>query len=218
MSIAHHPGEELLLAYASGAADEGVGLLVAAHLALCPQCRAVVAEAEAAGGVMFSHLAPEPMAADALASVLGKLDSEGAVSRTEKKAPRASAQNAVPEPLRTYLGGDFDQVAWRPVAGGISHFPLFRRGRTRVELIRAKPGAGVATHTHRGEELTLVLAGGFSDVTGTYARGDVQTTSPDILHRPLADSGEDCINLAVTEGALIFQSLPFKVLGRMFGF
>jgi len=218
MSIAHHPGEELLLAYASGAANEGASLLIATHLALCPQCRAIVAEAEAAGGVMFSHLAPEPMADGALQSVLGKLDSANEKMHAEKKALRAVTKNTVPEPLRTYLGGDFDHVAWRKVAGGISHFPLFRRGRTRVELIRARPGSGVATHTHRGEELTLVLAGGFSDATGTYARGDVQTNSSDILHRPVADPGEDCINLAVTDGALIFQSLPFKVLGRLFGF
>jgi putative transcriptional regulator len=87
-----------------------------------------------------------------------------------------------------------------------------------VQLIRAAPGSGGATHTHRGEELTLVLAGGFSDATGTYARGDVQTALSDILHRPKADPGEDCINLAVTDGTLIFQSLPFKLIGRLFGF
>ncbi|HSZ75522.1 MAG TPA: hypothetical protein VK779_11930, partial [Rhizomicrobium sp.] len=104
MSIAHHPGEELLLAYASGAANEGASLLIATHLALCPQCRAIVAEAEAAGGVMFSHLAPEPMADGALQSVLGKLDSKNEKMHAEKKALRAVTKNTVPEPLRTYLG------------------------------------------------------------------------------------------------------------------
>ena len=216
--IAHHPAPELLLAYASGIAGEGVGLLVATHLALCPQCRAAVATAEAAGGVMLSQLAPAPMGEGALENVLQKLDSQNENLQVKTKALRAPTKNSVPEPLRAYLGGDFDRVAWRAVAGGISHFPLFRRGRTRVELIRAAPGAGVAAHTHRGEELTLVLAGGFSDATGTYARGDVQTTSSEILHRPIADPGEDCITLAVTDGALIFQSLPFKVIGRLFGF
>ena len=39
MTIAHHPGEELLLDYASGAAQEGVALIVAAHLCFCPACR-----------------------------------------------------------------------------------------------------------------------------------------------------------------------------------
>lgn len=216
--IAHHPAPELLLAYASGSANEGVGLLIATHLALCPQCRAAVATAEAAGGVMLSQLAPEPMGKTALENVLQKLDSKNENLHVQTKALPVPAKNPVPEPLRSYLGGDFDRVAWRKVAGGISHVPLFRRGRTRVELIRATPGSGVATHTHRGEEVTLVLAGGFSDATGTYARGDVQTASPDILHRPKADPGEDCINLAVTDGALIFQSLPFKLIGRLFGF
>jgi putative transcriptional regulator len=216
--IAHHPAPELLLTYASGSANEGVGLLIATHLALCPECRAEVADAEAAGGALLNQLAPAQMGEAALEKVLQKLDSQNENLLTKTRAHRAPAKNPVPEPLRSYLGGDFDRVAWRPVAGGISHVPLFRRGGARVELIRAAPGAGVATHTHRGEELTLVLAGGFSDATGTYARGDVQTASPDILHRPLADPGEDCINLAVTDGALIFQSLPFKLIGRLFGF
>ena len=36
--IAHHPDDELLLAYAGGAADEAVSLIVATHMVYCGAC------------------------------------------------------------------------------------------------------------------------------------------------------------------------------------
>ena len=44
---AHHPGDEHLLDYASGAAPHGLSLLVATHLTLCPECRRKVDAMEA---------------------------------------------------------------------------------------------------------------------------------------------------------------------------
>jgi len=37
-------------------------------------------------------------------------------------------------------------------------------------------------------------------------------------HNPVADPGEDCINLAVTTGPLKFESLLRKVVAPLFGF
>ena len=45
MSIRHHPDDATLVAYAAGAVTEGISLVVAAHLDLCPQCRARVRDA-----------------------------------------------------------------------------------------------------------------------------------------------------------------------------
>lgn len=213
MSIAHHPGEELLLSYASGAANEAVALLVASHLALCPQCRLVVASSEAAGGSLLEDIPPVAMSAQAYQSVLSRLDEPAAAI-----VRSAHLDSSVPAPLRPYIGNDIDDIAWRPIVSGLSHYPLVTRDGVRARLIRAEPGAGVAPHTHRGEEWTLVLTGSFSDVTGTYGPGDVQTTTPDIEHQPTADPGPACINLAVTDAPLVFRGLLPKLVGKMFGF
>ena len=37
-------------------------------------------------------------------------------------------------------------------------------------------------------------------------------------HNPIADPGEDCINLAVTTGPLKFDSLVRKIVAPLFGF
>jgi putative transcriptional regulator len=56
-------------------------------------------------------------------------------------------------------------------------------------------------------EMTLLLAGGFSDETGHYLRGDVALADPSVDHRPVADPGEDCLCLAVTDA-------PLRLTGR----
>lgn len=213
MSILHHPADELLLSYAAGATDEGISLVVATHLALCPQCRRTVADAEAAGGALLETGENAPLSGNALRSVMSRLDEP-----MQKAAKPVQAQSNVPEPLRSYVGGDLDAIRWTKIAGGISFAPLFERGRSRVKLIRSAPGSGVGLHTHGGEEFTLCLAGGYTDVTGQYARGDLQSTTPDILHRPRADEGEDCIVLAVSDAPLLFRNFGIALIAKWFGF
>ena len=213
MSITHHPGEELLLSYALGASSEPVALLVATHLSVCSACRESVKDMEAAGGAMLTTVEPAPMSDSALRSVWSRLD--------EKPLQRpvvAGSPSDVPPPLRAYIGDEFAKARWIPVAPGLAHLPLVTRGGARARLIRARPGAGVAVHTHRGEEWTMVLTGSYHDETGRYLPGDVQTTTPMVLHQPEADEGPVCTNLAVTDAPLIFQGLLPKIVGKVFGF
>lgn len=213
MSITHHPGEELLLSYASGAANEAVALLVASHIALCAGCRAVVRGAEAAGGSLLADVPPVALNQNAYQSILERLDAPAAAILRG-----ANLASAVPAPLQPYIGTDYDAVPWRQIVDGLSHYPLVTKGGTRARLIRAAPGAGVAVHTHRGEEWTLVLTGSYSDATGNYRAGDVQSTTPAIEHQPKADPGPVCINLAVTDAPLVFRGMVPKIVGKMFGF
>ncbi len=214
MSIEHHPHEDLLTEYASGSTNEAVSLLLATHLALCPGCRRKVSAAEEVGGALLSSLAPVAMNEDAFAKVSRKLDL--AVPRRESRV--FANGDTVPEPLRSYLGGGFETLQWQHIVGGISQYTIMRRGPVSVKLIRAEPGSAVAMHTHGGEELTMVMAGGFTDTTGHYNRGDVQTTSPAITHSPAAIEGGACINLAVTDSPLVFQNWPAKIIGKLFRF
>ena len=213
MSITHHTGEELLLSYALGASSEPVSLLVATHLSVCAQCRATVRELEATGGALLAKIEPAAMSERALRSVMSRIDEV-----VPERSVTPGVQSGVPSPLRVYIGDDFAKARWVPIAPGLSHLPLMTRGGTRARLIRARAGAGVAVHTHRGEEWTMVLTGSYHDETGRYQPGDVQTTTPQVLHQPVADEGPVCINLAVTDAPLIFTRLLPKVVGKVFGF
>ena len=52
----HHPDDQLLIGYASGQERAGKSLLVATHLAYCPDCRRRVASYEALCGSWFEEL------------------------------------------------------------------------------------------------------------------------------------------------------------------
>ena len=209
--IAHHPDEELLLSYASGAADEAFALVVATHLAFCPQCRRTVFALERTGGAMLSALAPAAMRDGALEKTLARLDEPA----RELARPVPGGDMRVPEPLRSYVGS-LDR-SWLPLGPGVAHRPLLKRGKTAVRLIRALPGASVPVHSHEGRELTLVLTGGFHDETGQFGPGDLESATAETRHQPVADPGDVCINLALTDAPLRFFSVLPRLVGKVFG-
>src|ERR1700761_60527 len=212
--VAHHPDDALLMAYASGTADEATGLVVATHLHFCSECRIKSAQLEIIGGSLLEELQPQPLAAGALEATLARLYQ---VKPYERPRPRRS-RDGTPGVLRAYLGGDLRDVRWRKMGPRLSYVPLFRHGGVTARLLRGIPGAESGIHSHRGLEYTLVLQGGYTDVTGSYAPGDLQVMEDGQRHNPVADPGEDCINLAVTTGRLRFDSLIQKIAAPLFGF
>jgi putative transcriptional regulator len=202
----HHPADERLLEYASGALPEPLALLVATHLALCPRCRRVTGELEALGGVLLAGVAPEPLAEGSLEQALARLDQAPAVPAASPAAPARGGEPALPRPLRDYVGDSLDCLPWRrlgPVAE-VRLLPDFAGFTTR--LLWSQAGAAVPAHTHDGSELTLVLRGGFTDEHAHFLRGDVEEADGSVDHRPVADQSEDCICLAVTDAPLRLTS------------
>ncbi|MCC6736626.1 MAG: cupin domain-containing protein [Bauldia sp.] len=201
-----HPSDALLLDYAAGSLSEGWGLAVATHLALCPACRSRVLAAEAVGGAMIDAIEPAPVAEDALAATLARIDAD------PDPAPRSAAPvrreaSIFPEPLRSYIENG-PGLAWRKL-GPSAHTIIIPTGdrATTARLLRIPAGAAMPVHSHRGLELTLVLQGAFHDEGGTYARGDIEEADEEVEHQPIASPGEDCICLAVTDAPLKFRGV-----------
>ena len=78
-------------------------------------------------------------------------------------------------------------------------------------------GADVPDHGHEGLEMTLVLAGAYSDGRGRYARGDVDVADETVEHHPVAEPGAPCLCLAATEGRLRFRALLPRIAGSLLG-
>ncbi len=210
MSARHHPQDDLLLAYAAGTLDEGVSLIVATHLSFCAACRGAVAQAEALGGALLTEAVP--LHDGALAATLARLD------QVQPQPRPTPSRDGTPSALRHVLGHDLSAVRWRAMGPNLAYANLYRRGRTRVRLLKGAPGADTGAHGHQGEEYTLVLRGGFTDETGSYGPGDLQVATMDTRHNPIADPGEPCINLAVTTAPLTFDALIPRIAAKLFGF
>lgn len=202
-----HPADDLLLSYASGTLEQGAALVVATHLALCPLCREEVARLEALGGALLADVEPVPVGGDMLAGILDRLDAPcHDPVPLRRQARRDGPVPVLPEPLRFYLGGDLDGVKWRRTIPGLQEASVPHVGGS-VQMMRIRAGRAMPQHTHRGDEFTLVLQGGFSDACGHFLRGDFAATDPSIDHRPVADTDGDCICLA-------FTGAPLRLTGR----
>lgn len=206
----HHLSEEILMAYAAGSLPEALSLVVASHVTLCPDCRSKVETYEALGGSLIDDISPASLPESALSNIFAKLDSdhgeEGKTvpwGGTVAPSRREPESDPLPRPLRDYLGENLSALPWRPVIRGVEEAEIaLGDGGTRTRLMRIPAGIAMPRHTHGGEEITLVLEGGYSDADGHFGRGDVQLADPSVDHQPVADAGEDCLCLVVSDAPL----------------
>lgn len=220
MSINHHVSDELLLRYASGELAEGWSLAVATHLALCPSCRQRLAKMETIGGALLENISTGTAPDDAWARMRSRLENAatGVSHPTEGRLSVARAEPILPEPLRSYLGGDIDSLKWRSLGMGAYQIPIrLADTSTIARLLRIPAGKPVPEHGHSGQELTLVLAGSFRDGSDVFARGDLEEADAGLTHQPLASEGEDCICLAVTDAPLKFKSWLVRLIQPVLG-
>ncbi len=214
MTIQHHPGETLLLDYATGTLGEAWSLAIATHLALCPACRHMVADMEALGGGMLCD-SPVAQLPDAMFDRI--MARASAAEPLPTVSPKPVRQDAVvprlPEPLRSYVGGDVDDLHWSRLGVGAFQVQIpTRQSGATVRLLKIPAGKPVPMHSHGGLELTLVLCGAFADSSGSFGRGDLQEADETMVHKPVAAAGEDCICLAVTDAPLRFKGLAARLV------
>lgn len=204
MKPVHLISDELLAAYANGLLSEPLSLLVATHLALCPEAQRRCGEFEALAGVMLDAIEAEPVSEGLRTAMLQRLNGIEAPAMARRPA-KADRPRTVPGPLAAYIGDDYEALPWRTF-GAVSEIKLLPNVEGYVtRLLKIRPGAVIPDHTHEGLEATLVLRGAFKDVTGTYGPGDVALHQGDAVdHSPVAASGEPCICLAVTDAPLRF--------------
>ena len=93
-----------------------------------------------------------------------------------------------------------------------------------VALHRLSPGGKIGVHNHRGNEITVILEGSFSDENGVYQAGDFLFKTPGDTHQPIASNDGICTCLTVLDAPIKFtQGLhrllnPFLKLRPRFAF
>ncbi|THH36769.1 transcriptional regulator [Aliishimia ponticola] len=203
--IKHHLTPEILMAYAAGTLPEAFNLMVASHLSLCDTCRAEAASYDALGGAVLEDTiaAPMDMASDSLEATMARI----AAGPVQERAAPGPSDSILPAPLRDYIGGDLDQIRWRPVGMGVKQAILTTSRSATARMLYIPAGTAMPDHGHKGTELTMVLQGAFADEDEYFGRGDVETADTDTQHTPVADIHEDCICLAVTDAPLRFTGI-----------
>ena len=205
------PLDALLAEYAVGTLPLPLHVLVGVHLDLAPRNVSFVSDLEAMVGSELGDMPPAEINTrdEMLANIFAK--GGDAVSGVV-----ATAADPVFTPsMLNYVGMPSRDVPWRTVLPGVREHVISSKGGLESKLYWIKAGRKIPSHTHDGQEVTLVLSGAFSDMSGHYKRGDVAVADQDVDHKPVSDSSADCICFAVTDAPLkltgpvgrIFQSI-----------
>ncbi len=213
--VKHHLTEALLMAYSAGTLPEAFNLVVATHVSMCDDCRAMLASFDSVGGALLDEAEAAPLDASSFDETM-RLINAGAVAGAIAPAQRTAAKPILPAPVRDYIGGDLDQVKWRSIGMGVKQAILPTSKDASARLLYIPAGTAVPDHGHRGMELTLVLQGAFVDETDRFGRGDIEIADEALNHTPIADIGEDCICLAATDAPLRFNSLIPRIAQPFF--
>lgn len=203
--ISHHPQVETLMAFASGTLAEALAVVVACHLEACRRCARTARHMEVIGDALLTSLPGTALERQPPMGALGRLEAgEHEVPKT-----RGVLERLLPDGLQS--------VSWSALGGGVAQhqFPV---SRGSLRLIRVKPGRHLPEHGHTGSELTIVLAGAFSDVTGRFRVGDVVDLDDQIEHHPRAEDESDCICLLASESPMRFKRLVHRLVLPWRGF
>ena len=208
--ISHHPSDLSLARLAGGTLGAGPELVVATHLAGCPQCRGRLRSFEAVGGAMLDEAAPARLSPDAFQRALERLDEADPPAEPQ---PRVLHPD-LPPPLNAYEIGP-----WRLVGPGFRwrRLMLPESPDANVIMLRVAAGRPVPHHGHSGTEYTQVLTGSFSDALGQYRAGDCIEMDEEVSHQPVVDRDGECICLAAVEGRLRLSGWIGRLMQPLIG-
>lgn len=194
-SSSARPLDALLAAYAAGSLPLPLHALVGSHVELNPRSASFVSDLDVIGGAEIAR--QEPVAVTTRDAMLARIFSLG-----DSPAAMAPQDPIFPPSMLRFVGRGSRDMAWRMVLPGVKECVIPCDDEIEAKLYWIKAGRKMPAHTHEGEEITIVLKGGFTDISGHYGRGDVAIADDELDHTPVADSDEDCICFAVTDAPL----------------
>lgn len=213
---------EIYSSYAAGCLDPAFALMVETQAALRPDVERAVARAETIAGVFFETEQAATLSEGAIDKALAMIDAYESGGRLpERQAVHRAGEGldellTLPEPLRETALQSFQTNKWQGLTSGIRRLKLDAGSQAEVELYRIEPGCTVPRHSHSGSEFTLVVAGGFTDESGSFGPGDISLKGPNDTHQPTGDMDGVCYALAVRDGGLKFTGV-MGLIQRLIG-
>lgn len=209
----HHPDPSTVLAYAAGSLPTAFAAVLAAHLEVCPTCRAAVRDAERAGARLVEQQDGAALSPGARDAMRARLTGTAMAPRPLlHDAPPARDPDRLPASLQPFFGPRYSDLRWRRVVPGVHYLRAEADADGGLMLLRIAPGRGIPLHRHAGHELTMILDGAYADALGRFGAGDVADLGEDVEHQPVTVPGRPCICVAATEAPMRFQGWMARAL------
>lgn len=196
MTPQHHLDAATLMSCSAGSQPDALALIVAAHLAMCPQCRDELAMGSSIGAALFEDVAPVAVENDKPA-LTG--DGRDAHARTAAgSAAVAQGERGAVSPMAWLQ--EQRSLPWTEAVPGVAlaELPLANLSRGHVHLVKLAPGMTLPLALTSQAELTFVVTGGMRTATGSLRTGDVLDGSDAHLTPMTADATAGCVCLMGT--------------------
>lgn len=216
--IKHHPEPDLLVEYASGSLSIAPCISVTTHLQYCKQCSDSVESLGELGGALLTAVEAVPVSDELFDRILERVESV-VEEESSQELPRQCSDaisTQLPAFVRQLLpSGELD---WRRLSPSLK-VATISVGEKEYELAlhRIDAGGNAPEHDHRGQEITVVLTGSFSDEDGVYHPGDFLVRELGNTHRPFAARNQECICLSVLEAPIRLTGMK-RVLNPFLSF
>lgn len=205
----------MLPAYADGTLSEGMSLVVACHLTHCPACRSQLARLEDIGGTGLKLTEAVAVSGTCIAATLARIETLATAPANDPAGEIPHPEAGVlpfPGPLRQRIGAGENGIRWKFLMPGLAEHRLQGFDGEEVSILRARPGVRIPSHTHAGEEATIILAGTMRDGDTLLEQGDVALADHHDDHRPEILGPDTCYCLTVVRGRLRFTGPIGKAL------
>jgi putative transcriptional regulator len=208
--IKHHPSESALRSFVEGALPSTKAILISAHCDMCPTCLSKTRSfTESIAVDMFPDLRQNPSILREYISMFESITNDSTLlnssySQTlDTRITLDGREFVLPATLARFA----DRIGeWSHLAGKLWHASVNIGGGSLAQFIYMDRGASVPEHTHKGNELTLVINGKFIDGGKCYESGDFIELNQQHTHMPTAENYEGCLVVTILDRPLHFTS------------
>ena len=227
--IKHHPKFELLQSFVNGDLPASLSAGIAIHADICPICKEQIAQlTEQLSYASFEEVYLDRFIVEDASTEEETnnidLDIEQAIAAiTESESIddiKPFTEKTVKFKDKTY---SLPSVLNNMSLGKTANFGKLARARVQLDeneihssLLHIEPGGSVPEHTHKGFELTVLIAGSFTDEFGEYEAGDFIMLDNKHQHHPVSESG--CLCFTVVNDSLHFTQGINKLLNPIGSF
>jgi putative transcriptional regulator len=209
----YHPDTRFISDFAAGSLPVSQALCVSAHLHYCNECKAKVAQLTDLGAELFNDLEPINMEkgfSDLMSRIKSLPENESQASRPVSKS---SKESVLPSALLKLTNNDLESLDWYAIGKHFRYTDLNVNDLTReTSLLNIKAGGNVPKHRHKGDEITVVLKGSFSDQDDHYQVGDFIVRTQGETHEPVAAQDEDCLCLSTLDAPIQMTNWLYRLL------
>jgi len=218
--INYHPDQHLLTLHSRGQLPLSMSIAISAHAEMCKFCQqklnALTTEEsknvfEASSNDLIDIDEPNFDMASMLEDLLdNKLDMLDLMPITIAQPVSTSITIkgktfTLPRALRKQVDGQWQGI------GKVSRLRLNTgEGKARASLLHIDALGEIPEHSHKGSELTLLLAGEFSDEFNSYKPGDFMLLDENHQHSPNTTDG--CLCYTIVDAPLYFTKGFTKLL------